>query len=144
MYHLSCMMLHIPNPNTPACMHHTPGHPCSSCHAVEFALFTVSFMLGVSTGDRNCFYRAELAAVVEGLCHDPRPAHIAALSRAFHSQQLALESCPIVNRETRAVALQGHNFLQVPCICLSAGSSLMQLLHKYCTALCSLHGAVLM
>ena len=77
-------------------------------------------MLGVSTGDGNCFYRAELAAVVEGLCHDPRPAHIAALSRAFHSQQLAVESCPVVNHEIKTVALQGHNFLQVPwrCQCL--------------------------
>ncbi len=77
-------------------------------------------MLGVSTGDGNCFYRAKLAAVVEGLCRDPRPAHIAALSKAFTSQQLALKSCPIVNHGTREVAIQGHNFLQVPlwCQCL--------------------------
>ncbi|KAL0044580.1 hypothetical protein WJX82_001321 [Trebouxia sp. C0006] len=63
-------------------------------------------------GDGNCFYRAKLAAVVEGLCRDPRPAHIAALSKAFTSQQLALKSCPIVNHGTREVAIQGHNFLQ--------------------------------
>ena len=80
----------------------------------------MSSKLGVSTGDGNCFYRAELAAIVEGLCHDPQPAHIAALSDAFTNQQLALESCPIVDDETKAIAVQGHNFLQVPlwCKCL--------------------------
>ena len=80
-------------------------------------MFTASSMLGVSTGDGNCFYRAELAAIVEGLCLDPRPAHIAALSRAFNSQRLAVESCPIVNYQTKALALQGHIFLQVPLWC---------------------------
>ncbi|DBB14961.1 TPA: hypothetical protein ACH3X3_004558 [Trebouxia sp. C0006] len=71
----------------------------------------VSFVRSI-LGDGNCFCRAELAAIVEGLCHDPQPAHIAALSDAFTNQRWALESCPIVDDETKAIAVQGHNFLQ--------------------------------
>ncbi|KAA6420423.1 MAG: hypothetical protein FRX49_09585 [Trebouxia sp. A1-2] len=63
-------------------------------------------------GDGNCFYRALQAGMVEGLCLDPRPACIAALSAAFMSQRAAMESCPIINHQTKALALQGHNFLQ--------------------------------
>ncbi len=74
-------------------------------------------MLGMSAGDGNCFYRAMLAAVVEGLCLDPRPARIAALSEAFISQQSDVESCPAIDHHTKALALQGHNFLQVPLWC---------------------------
>ena len=77
-------------------------------------------MLGVSVGDGNCFYRAILAGMVEGLCLEPRPARIAALSAAFMSQRVAMESCPIVNHQTKVLALQGHSLLQVPlwCQCL--------------------------
>ncbi|KAL0024811.1 hypothetical protein WJX79_000215 [Trebouxia sp. C0005] len=63
-------------------------------------------------GDGNCFYRAILAGMVEGLCLEPRPARIAALSAAFMSQRVAMESCPIVNHQTKVLALQGHSLLQ--------------------------------
>ncbi len=77
-------------------------------------------MLGVSAGDGNCFYRALLAGTVEGLCFDPRPLRIAALTKAFISQRHAVASCPVIDHQTKALALQGHNFLQVPlwCQCL--------------------------
>ncbi len=74
-------------------------------------------MLGVSTGDGNCFYRAVSAGMLEGLCRDSRPACIAALSEAFMSQHSAVDSCLAIDDETKAVALQGHNFLQVPLWC---------------------------
>ncbi len=70
-------------------------------------------MLSVFTGDGNCFYRAVSAGVVEGLCHDSRPARITALSEAFMCQRSAVDSCLAID-ETRAVSLQGHDFLQVP------------------------------
>ena len=74
-------------------------------------------MLAVSTGDGNCFYRAELAAVVEGLCLDPRPACIAALYDALKSQRSAVAACPFIAHHTKVLALQGHSFLQVPLWC---------------------------
>ena len=98
-------------------MHHTPGHACIDRHAVGLALFTVPSMLGVSAGDGNCFYWAMLAAMVEGLCLDPQPACIAALTEAFISQRSAVSSCPGIGHQTKALALQGHKFLQVPLWC---------------------------
>ncbi len=144
MHHLSCMTLRIPNLDAPSFMRHTHGHACTVCHAVGLAFFTIPSMLGVSTGDGNCFYRALLAAMVEGLCLDPRPARIASLTETFMSQRSAVASCPVIHHQTKVLALQGYNFLQVPswcqclmllvrhdaCIWLSTGSSLMQLLHQ--------------
>ncbi len=57
-------------------------------------LCTQFSMLGVPTGDG---YLAMLTAVVEGLCLDPRPALISALSEAFTSQRLAVGSCTTIN-----------------------------------------------
>ena len=106
-----CTIIHAP---------HTPEHTRTVCHVVGLALFTVPSMLGVSAGDGNCFYRALLAGMVEGLCLDPQPAYIAALCKAFMSQQSAVASCPVIDHQSKALALQGHKFLQVPmwCQCL--------------------------
>jgi len=98
-------------------MHHPPCIHHVFFHAIGLALYIVCFMLGLSAGDGNCFYRAMLAAVVEGLCLDPQPARVAALCEAFLSQRLAVESCPAIDFQTKALALQGHKFLQVPLGC---------------------------
>ena len=76
-------------------------------------LCTQFSMLGVPTGDG---YLAMLTAVVEGLCLDPRPARIASLTETFMSQRSAVASCPVIHHQTKVLALQGHNFLQVLCI----------------------------
>ncbi len=82
---------------------------------LALALFTISSMLGVSTGDGNCFYRALLAGMVEGLSLDPQPARIAALTEAFISQRSGVALCPVIGHQTKALAIQGHNFSQVLC-----------------------------